>query len=68
MQIGERQVRLREQFERIVAVISAVRNVGDGLAALDPVHAGLPWAGVSLLLSVSVCYLATITLLTFSLL
>ncbi|KAJ6079217.1 hypothetical protein N7467_008970 [Penicillium canescens] len=46
--------RIREQIDRIVRVVSVIRDLGNSGAALDPVHAGLAWAGVCVLLSVIV--------------
>jgi hypothetical protein len=45
-------IRIREQIDRIVKVVSVVRDSGNTGAALDPVHAGLAWAGVCVLLTV----------------
>jgi hypothetical protein len=52
IRIGRIDVNLRDQMDRIIKVVLAVKDVGDRVAALDPVHAGLPWAGVCVLLSV----------------
>lgn len=48
-----RSVNVREQFDRIVKILLVSRNFASAAASIDPVHAGLPWAGVCLLLPVS---------------
>jgi N-terminal domain of NWD NACHT-NTPase len=45
--------KVRDQVDRIVGVVQAVQGIGPAVTSLDPVHAGLPWAGVCLLLPVS---------------
>jgi hypothetical protein len=55
VKVGGIDIKVREQIDRIVGVISAIRDVGSSVAALDPVHAGIPWAGVCVLLSVRLC-------------
>jgi hypothetical protein len=45
--------RFQKQFDRIVRLITLVQNLGNVLAAGEPLHAGLPWAGVCFLLTVS---------------
>ena len=42
---------LRKQIEHIVNVIKVVKDLGSSIAGIDPLHAGLPWAGVCLLLT-----------------
>ena len=46
-------VELREQVDRIVKVIFVAKDFITPLANLDPIHAGLPWAGVCILLQVN---------------
>jgi hypothetical protein len=47
-----------DSFDKIVKVFQIVKPIGDTAAGLDPVHAGIPWACVSMLLPVSftVCW------------
>lgn len=52
MRFNGRDVKVRDQIDRIANVLDACKNVGDGVAALDPLHAGLPWAGVCVILTV----------------
>jgi hypothetical protein len=44
---------LRDKVDKIVGWISKLKSVGDIVVNVDPVHAGLPWAGIRLLLQVS---------------
>lgn len=43
---------MREQVDRIVKVVQIAKDFGSAAAGLDPIHAGLPWAGVCILLQV----------------
>ena len=43
---------IREQVDRIVQVVQVAKDFGSVAAGLDPIHAGLPWAGVCMLLQV----------------
>lgn len=45
-----RSVNVREQFDRIVKILLVARNFASAAASIDAVHAGLPWAGVCILL------------------
>ena len=58
VQNGGNSGKVRRQVDRLVAGIKLFKPLGDSLASVDPVHFGLPWAGVCLLLSVSACVLA----------
>lgn len=48
-----RSVEIREQVDRVVKVILVAKDFITPFANLDPVHAGLPWAGVCMLLPVN---------------
>lgn len=50
--IAGRDITLREQADKIVRWLDRFKAVGDIVVNVDPVHAGLPWAGVRLLLEV----------------
>lgn len=50
--IAGRTFTLREQADKIVCWLDRFKAVGDIAVNIDPVHAGLPWAGVRLLLEV----------------
>jgi hypothetical protein len=51
--IGKLSINVRTQFERILGLLGTVRDIASQAASLDPVHAGLPVAGLYLILSVS---------------
>jgi hypothetical protein len=53
---------LREKADNIVKWLDRFKQVGDIASNTDPVHVGLPWAGIRLLLQVSVAkYINNIT-------
>lgn len=47
-----RSVEIREQVDRVVKVVLVAKDFITPFANLDPVHAGLSWAGVCMLLQV----------------
>ncbi|KAF4624900.1 hypothetical protein G7Y89_g13267 [Cudoniella acicularis] len=51
IRLGRKTIKIRKQVEGIIKVLSAVKDFGTQAAALDPVHAGLPVAGLYLILS-----------------
>ncbi|KAF4625153.1 hypothetical protein G7Y89_g13014 [Cudoniella acicularis] len=48
-----REVKIREQLDGVLKAVRVFKDFGSGLAALDPVHAGIPWAAVNLVLQVA---------------
>lgn len=52
IKLGHKTIKIRKQVEGIIKILSAVKDFGTQAAALDPVHAGLPVAGLYLILSV----------------
>ena len=46
---------IRDQIDRIVKVVQIGKDFGSAASGLDPIHAGLPWAGVCILLQVCSC-------------
>jgi hypothetical protein len=50
---GNNTIQVRDQVDRIVKLVMVAKDFASTAAALDPVHAGLPWAGVCMLLPVS---------------
>ena len=48
-----RTIVLREYADKVVKWLDRFKAVGDIAVNADPVHAGLPWAGIRLLLEVS---------------
>jgi hypothetical protein len=59
IKLGRKTIKIRKQVEGIIKILSAVKDFGTQAATLDPVHAGLPVAGLYLILSV--CPLETIS-------
>lgn len=53
LQICTKSIIVREQVEKVVNGIRATKDVIGGLAVLEP-HAALAWAGVSVILPVSI--------------
>ena len=49
-----RQVYLSEKVDKILQFVDKFKAVGDIVASVDPVHVGLPWAGVQAILAVCV--------------
>ena len=47
-----RQIYLFEQADKVVRLLDRFKAVGDIVANVDPVHVGLPWAGVRAILEV----------------
>ena len=50
-----RTVVVKEQADKVVGWLNRFTAVGDIVANVDPVHVGLPWAGIRLLLEVKAC-------------
>ena len=51
--LGGKSIVVNTQIDRIIKIVKAFRDVGTIASNADPVHAGLPWAGVCMLLTVS---------------
>jgi hypothetical protein len=51
-ELNGRQIILRDLAQKVVVWINKFMQVGDVVANVDPIHVGLPWAGVRLLLQV----------------
>jgi len=49
---GGHTVTLREEADKVLLWLDRFKRVGDIAANADPIHAGLPWAGIRLLLEV----------------
>jgi ankyrin repeat domain-containing protein 50 len=47
-----REFILKEEADKVICWLNRVKEVGDVVVNADPVHAGLPWAGIRLLLEV----------------
>jgi hypothetical protein len=53
IQWDQKSIVVRDQAERIVGFVQKFTALGNAVAQLDPVHAGIPWAGVCTILTVS---------------
>ena len=54
---GDREVSVRQQADKVLQFLHRLKPVGDVVANIDPVHVGLPWAGIRVLLEVFRCSL-----------
>jgi hypothetical protein len=54
LKIGSRTFSPRDKAEKVVELLDKFKRIGDIASGADPVHFGLPWAGVSFLLQVAV--------------
>jgi hypothetical protein len=61
---GKRTINLRSAAQKFITLLNRFKSVGDIASAADPIHAGLPWAAVRLLIDVS--SINTVSLLEFS--
>jgi hypothetical protein len=50
----DRQMYLFEQADKVVRLLDRFKAVGNIVANVDPVHVGLPWAGVRAILEVRI--------------
>ncbi|KAI9646614.1 hypothetical protein NHQ30_004610 [Ciborinia camelliae] len=50
VKISGKPVKAKDQVKRIIEAFKKVKDFGAAIASIDPMHAGLPWAGVSFLL------------------
>ncbi|KAI7081261.1 hypothetical protein KC356_g9235 [Hortaea werneckii] len=48
-----RQVYVQDQADKLVRFIDKFKLIGDAAASIDPVHAGLPWAGARSILELA---------------
>lgn len=48
----DRPVYLRAQLDKFLKLLDKIKSLGDAAASIDPIHAGLPWAGFKLILEV----------------
>lgn len=50
--MGAKEIALRKHFDRLVKVVTVLKDVARAAASLDPIHAGLPLAGFCVLMQV----------------
>ncbi|TEY27484.1 hypothetical protein BOTCAL_1110g00010 [Botryotinia calthae] len=53
-QLGKRTLVLRDEVEKVIRGLRKFKEVGDIIVNVDPLHAGLPWAAIRLLLEVTI--------------
>jgi hypothetical protein len=51
-QFGSHTVSLRDAVDKVIVWLEKFKAIGDVAANADPIHAGLPWAGIRFLLQV----------------
>jgi hypothetical protein len=56
IKFGKKPRKVIDQVEKIVKAITAFKDFGTAAASLAPIHAGLPWAGICVLLPVHIVY------------
>lgn len=49
---GGRTIRLRDEADHVIQWLDRFKQIGDIAMNADPIHAGLPWAGIRFLLEV----------------
>ena len=54
LNVAGSSVEIREQVDRLLKTILVAKDFISSVASMDPIHAGLPWAGVCMLLSVGI--------------
>jgi hypothetical protein len=47
-----REVCLRDEADKVLRFLDTFKSVGDVVANADPIHVGLPWAGIRIILEV----------------
>lgn len=52
VKLGKNSVAIVPQVERLIKLLQALKDIGSTVAGLDPIHAGIPWAGICILLPV----------------
>ena len=53
IKIGSRSIGVHEQFDRLINAILLFKDVGGAAASLDPLHAGIPFAGFCTLMQMA---------------
>lgn len=48
-----RQIYLRGEADKILNLLDRIKSIGDVVANVDPVHVGLPWVGIRIILEVT---------------
>ncbi|KAK3175848.1 hypothetical protein OEA41_007170 [Lepraria neglecta] len=48
--LGRKSIEIRREVDRILKIVAVAKGFGTSLTSIDPVDAGIPWAGVCVLL------------------
>jgi len=51
-----RQIYVSDMMDKVVQFLDKFKSVGDVIANVDPIHLGLPWAGIRAILEVCVLH------------
>jgi hypothetical protein len=51
LQWDKKEIVIRDQAQRIVKFVQTFSDLGSAIAAIDPIHVGIPWAGVCTILT-----------------
>lgn len=54
LSVGTHAISSKEKADKVIAFIDKFKEIGSAAASADPVHAGLPWAGVCVILKFAV--------------
>ncbi|KAM0720711.1 hypothetical protein Q7P37_004848 [Cladosporium fusiforme] len=54
LSMGSRAISSKEKADKVIAFIDKFKKFGATVASADPIHAGIPWAGVCMILEVAV--------------
>ena len=52
VKLGNKEIVLYEQLSKIYKAVQGFKELGSAIAGLEPVHAGLPWAGVCFIVQI----------------
>ena len=53
MKFAGKEVIIRKQLNKIAKAVQISKDLGSAMASLDPLHAGLPWAGVCFIMQIA---------------
>jgi hypothetical protein len=64
--MGRHTVKLQDEADKVILWLDRFKLVGDIAVNADPIHAGLPWAGIRLLLEVCIHVLTSSYILKYA--
>lgn len=53
VKLAGRDIVIREKLNKIFKAVQTFKELGASLTSLDPIHAGLPWAGVCVIMQIA---------------